>query len=209
VQTVSGMVERELNVLYGEKLFSRNRGSHAAGVGIAALGIAAMVVTDTHAALLVPVLIVMFVVLAVFGKLLPAYSVEGRKLQDAIVGLRQYLSIAEKDDLARLKAPPQTAEEFTRFLPYAVALDVEEAWTRRFTAILGAAAVAAAAGAFYSSADGSGFSGSGFANSIGGLGDTVSAASTPPGSSSGGSGGGGGGGGSSGGGGGGGGGSGW
>jgi hypothetical protein len=209
VQTVSGMVERELNVLYGEKLFSRNRGSHAAGVGIAALGIAAMVVTDTHASLLIPVLVVMFVVLAVFGKLLPAYSVEGRKLQDAIVGLRQYLSIAEKDDLARLKAPPQTAEEFTRFLPYAVALDVEEAWTGRFTQILGAAAVAAAAGAFYSSGSGSGFSGSGFSNSIGSLSDTVSAASTPPGSSSGGSGGGGGGGGGSGGGGGGGGGSGW
>ena len=210
VQTVSGMVERELNVLYGEKVFSRNRGSHAAGVGIAALGVAAMVVTDTPASLLIPVIVLMIVVLAIFGRLLPAYSVEGRKLQDAIVGLRQYLSIAEKDDLARLKAPPQTPEEFTRFLPYAVALDVEDAWTSRFTAILGAAAVAAAAGAFYSSANGSGFSGSGFANSIGSLSDTVSAASTPPGSSSGGSGGGGGGGGGgSGGGGGGGGGSGW
>jgi hypothetical protein len=209
VQTVSGMVERELNVLYGEKLFSRNRGSHAAGVGIAALGVAAMVATDTHPSLLFPVLVLMIVVLAVFGRLLPAYSVDGRKLQDAIAGLRQYLSIAEKDDLARLKAPPQTAEEFTRFLPYAVALDVEEAWTRRFTQILGAAAVAAAAGAFYSSGSGSGFSGSGFSSSVGSLTDTVSAASTPPGSSSGGSGGGGGGGGGSGGGGGGGGGSGW
>lgn len=208
VQTVSGMVERELKVLYEEKLFSRNRGSHAAGIGIAVAGVAAMVMTDTAASLMVPVIIAMIVVLAVFGKLLPAYSVEGRRLQDAIVGLRQYLSIAEKDDLARLKAPPQTAEEFTKFLPYAVALDVEEAWTHRFTQILGAAAVAAAAGAFYSSGSGSGFSGSGLSDSLSGLSDTVSSASTPPGSSSGGSGGGGGGG-SSGGGGGGGGGSGW
>ncbi|HEX9184635.1 MAG TPA: DUF2207 domain-containing protein [Burkholderiales bacterium] len=209
VQTVSGMVERELAVLYEERLFSRNRGSHVAGIGIAVAGVAAMVITDTPASLMIPVIVVMMVVLAVFARLLPAYSVEGRKLQDAIVGLRQYLSIAEKEDLARLKAPPQTAEEFTRFLPYAVALDVEEAWTRRFTQVLGAAAVAAAAGAFYSSGNGSGFSGSGLSNSIGGLSDTVSSASTPPGSSSGGSGGGGGGGGSSGGGGGGGGGSGW
>jgi hypothetical protein len=208
VQTVSGMVERELKVMYEEKLFSRNRGSHAAGVGITVAGVAAMMMTDTPFGLMIPVIILMGVVLAVFAKLLPAYSVEGRKLQDAIVGLRQYLAIAEKDDLARLKAPPQTAEEFTRFLPYAVALDVEDAWTRRFTQILGAAAVAAAAGHFYASGDGSGFSGSGLSNSIGGLTDTVSSAATPPGSTSGGSGGGGGGG-SSGGGGGGGGGSGW
>ena len=209
VQTVSGMMARELTVLYEEKVFSRNRGSHIAGIAIAIVGAVAMFMMDTPFIPVAPVLVAMIAVLVVFAKLLPAYSVEGRRLQDAIVGLRQYLSIAEKDDLARLKAPPQTAEEFTKFLPYAMALDVEEAWTRRFTAILGAAVVAAAAGEFYSSSSGSGLSGSGLASSLGGLGDTVSAASTPPGSSSGMSDGGGGGGGSSGGGGGGGGGSGW
>jgi hypothetical protein len=207
VQTVSGMMQRELALLYEEKLFSRNRGSHAVGVGIAILGAGAMFMTDTALPLMVPVIVAMVVVLGVFAKLLPAYSVEGRRLEDAIVGLQQYLGIAEKDDLARLKAPPQTADEFTKFLPYAVALDVEEAWTKRFTQILGTAAVAAAAAQFYSSGSGTSFSGSGFADSLTGMADTVSSASTPPGSSSGGSGGGGGG--SSGGGGGGGGGSGW
>ena len=209
VQTVSGMVAQELKTLYEEKLFSRNRGSQGAGVMIAVAGIGAMAAMNAPGAVMIPVAFAMILALVVFAKLLPAYSVEGRKLQDGIVGLRQYLSIAEKDDLARLKAPPQTAEEFTKFLPYAVALDVEDAWTHRFTQILGAAAVAAAAGEFFSSSSGSGFSGSGLSNSLGGLSDTVSSASTPPGSSSGGSGGGGGGGGSSGGGGGGGGGSGW
>jgi hypothetical protein len=209
VQTVSGMVAQELKALYEEKLFSRNRGSQGAGVMIAVIGIGSMVALNAPNAVMIPAAFLMILSLVVFAKLLPAYSVEGRRLQDGIVGLRQYLSIAEKDDLARLKAPPQTAEEFTKFLPYAVALDVEDAWTRRFTQILGAAAVAAAAGEFFSSSSGSGFSGSGLSNSLGGLSDTVSSASTPPGSSSGGSGGGGGGGGSSGGGGGGGGGSGW
>jgi hypothetical protein len=208
VQTVSGLVAQELKALYEEKLFSRNRGSFAGGLGIAVAGAAAMVMTDTPMSVTGPVLVVMIALLGIFARLLPAYSVEGRRLQDQIVGLRQYLGIAEKDDLARLKAPPQTAEEFTKFLPYAVALDVEEAWTRRFTQVLGAAAVAAAAGQFYSSDSGSGFSGSGLSDSLSSLSDTVSSASTPPGSSSGGSGGGGGGG-SSGGGGGGGGGSGW
>jgi hypothetical protein len=121
--------------------------------------------------------------------------------------LKLYMSVAEADELRRMKAPPQTAEEFARLFPYAVALEVEKTWADRFTKMLGLAAVAAATGAYYSSASGFaslGSGGGGFADSISGFGDTISAASTPPGSSSGGGGGG-----SSGGGGGGGGGSGW
>jgi uncharacterized membrane protein len=160
----------------------------------------------------------MLAALVAAWRLLPAYNVEGRKAMDEIDGLRQYLSVAEKDDLARQKRPPRTAEEFARFLPYAVALGVEKTWADAFAAVLGAAAIAAAAGEYFSSSsDGSsGFSPDRFSGSLGGIGDTISSASTPPGSSSGSSGsggssssGGGGGGGSSGGGGGGGGGSGW
>jgi len=209
VQTVRGLLERELALHYDGKLFSRNMGSWAIGVLIAIVSVVAMVMLDAP---MVPVIAcgaLMALLLVVFAWLLPAYSVEGRKLQDAIQGLRQYLSVAEKDDLARMKAPPQTAEEFARLLPYAVALEVEQTWADRFTTILGAAAVTAAVAGYYSSGLGSGlFGGSGLAGSLGGMDGAISSASTPPGSSSGGSGGGGGGG-SSGGGGGGGGGSGW
>jgi len=153
----------------------------------------------------------MVAILFLFKQWLPAYSVEGRKLEDAIVGLRQYLSIAEADELKRYKAPPQTAEEFAKFLPYAVALDVEKTWADRFAVTLGAAAVSAAVSSYYSSDRGGGLFDRdgihGFTSSLSGLGDTVSSAATAPGSSSGSSSGGGGG--SSGGGGGGGGGSGW
>ena len=212
VQTVRGMLERELALCYDGKLFSRNRGSWIAGAVIAVVSVVLMFMLEAP---LVPVLAfggVMAMLLLLFARLLPAYSVQGRKLQDAIQGLRQYLSVAEKDDLARMKAPPQTPEEFARLLPYAVALDVEETWADRFTAILGASAVTAAVAGYYSADSSSGFfGGSGLASSLQGLGSTISSAATPPGSSSGGSGGGGGGGGggSSGGGGGGGGGSGW
>ena len=211
VQTVRGLLERELALHYDGKLFSRNRGSWITGALIAAVSVVAMIMLEAP---IVPVIafgVLMAIVLGVFAKLLPAYSVEGRRLQDAIQGLRQYLSVAEKDDLARMKAPPQTPQEFARLLPYAVALDVETAWADRFTAILGAAAVTAAVAGYYSSSIGGGqFSGSGLSSSISGMDSTISSAATPPGSSSGGSGGGGGGGGgSSGGGGGGGGGSGW
>jgi hypothetical protein len=205
--------KRELAARYEEKLFSRNRGSHFTGIAIAAAAVVAMMMQEAPLAAIVVIGVLMLIVLVLFARWLPAYSVEGRKLQDHIQGLRQYLGVAEKDDLARMKAPPQTAEEFAKFLPYAAALGVEQTWADRFTATLGAAAVAAAVAGYYSTSSGGGlFSGGAgsIGDSIGGIGDTISAASTPPGSTSGGSGGGGGGGGgSSGGGGGGGGGSGW
>jgi len=209
VQTVRGLLERELALHYDGKLFSRNRGSWITGVLIAVVSAVAMFMLQPPAAVVFAVVVPMILVLVVFVRLLPAYSVQGRKLQDAIQGLRQYMSVAEKDDLARMKAPPQTPQEFARLLPYAVALDVEETWADRFTTILGAAAVTAAVASYYSSDSGGGlFGGSGLASSISGMDGTISSAATAPGSSSGGASGGGGGG-SSGGGGGGGGGSGW
>lgn len=202
--------KRELAALYENKLFSRNRGSHGTGILIAIVTGVAMMVQDAPMLAFAVIAVLMLVVLVLFARLLPAYSVEGRKLQDRIQGLRQYLGVAEKDDLERMKAPPQTAEEFAKFLPYAVALGVEKTWADRFTATLGLAAVTAAVAGYYSSEAGGGLFRSGsIGDSIGGIADTVSSAATPPGSSSGGSSGGGGGGGGSGGGGGGGGGSGW
>jgi uncharacterized membrane protein YgcG len=194
---------------YGGGLFSKNRGSLMAGIGIAAATGGLMHLLDAPVAFLAAIGGAMVLLLLFFARILPAYSVGGRKLEDHIEGLRQYLSVAEADELRRMKAPPQTGEEFARMLPYAVALGVEKTWADRFTQLLGASAVAAAAGAYYSSDEGFSDSGS-FSSSLGSLGETISAASTPPGSSSGSSdSGGGGGGGSSGGGGGGGGGSGW
>ena len=213
VQATRDAFRRDLELQFHEKLFSRNRGSFALGVLIAALSVGVMVYLDTAWQSMVALGVVFAVQLLAFAYLLPAYSVPGRKLQDHIEGLRYYLGVAERDDLARLKAPQQTPQEFAQFLPYALALDVEKTWADGFAAALGATALAAAVADYYSSDTGFGSGGASpslgaFSDSISGLGSTVSAAATPPGSSSDGSGGGGGGG-SSGGGGGGGGGGGW
>lgn len=202
-------LKQELDARF-KGLFSTNNGSILAGVALA-VGIAiAMDQLGASHALLFAVCGVMALTVLLFKRWMPAYSVEGRKLQDHLDGLRQYLTVAEADELRRMKAPPQTGEEFARLLPYAVALDVEKTWAHRFTLLLGASAVAAAASHYYSSDSGfsGGGAGAGIGDSVAGLADTVSAAATPPGSSSGSSSDSGGGG-SSGGGGGGGGGSGW
>ena len=193
----------DLEGRFGKGQFARNTGSLAAGL---AIGVAAVFIMVQLAAPLFFTLAIggaMALLLLFFSRIMPAYSVAGRKLEDHIEGLRQYLSVAEADDLRRMKAPPQTAQEFAKLLPYAVALGVEKTWADRFTTLLGASALAAAAGDYYNSD--SGFSSAdSFSSSLSSLGDTISSSATPPGSSSGGGGGG-----SSGGGGGGGGGSGW
>lgn len=158
--------------------------------------------------LLVP--IALFAIAAVAGvafQWLKAPSVAGRKIMDDIDGFRMYLGTAEEDRLNQMQSPEKTPELFERFLPYAVALDVQNVWAKRFAGVL-AAAGAAAVGTWYAGTRDWGSDPVSFADHLGGsLTTTVASASTAPGSTS--SGGGSSGGGSSGGGGGGGGGSGW
>src|SRR5262249_25595697 len=60
----------------------------------------------------------------------------GRKLMDAIEGFRLYLGTAEEDRLQAFYPPKKTPELFEQYLPYAVALDVENAWAKRFEGII-------------------------------------------------------------------------
>jgi uncharacterized membrane protein YgcG len=133
---------------------------------------------------------------------------EGRGVLDRIAGFKQYLSITERERLDRMQAPDDTLQLFERYLPYAIALGVENRWADRYTGLLAAAATAPGASqgfAWYSGSSSPWDDTGGFVDSIGSsLASSVSAASTAPGSSSGSGGGG-----SSGGGGGGGGGGGW
>jgi hypothetical protein len=160
------------------------------------------------------ILFAMLVLSSFFTRLVRAPTDRGRRLLDEIEGLKLYLSVAERDELAGLPspgasasgppgvpgvpgtspaAPPRMdAERYEALLPYAVALEVEDAWTRKFTAAAGAAAVAAATRGM------TWYAGSGRATDLGGmtrsigssLTSSIASASSPPGSSSGSGGGG-------------------
>jgi uncharacterized membrane protein len=185
-------------------------------IGVAALvGLALMGATDHGWIDAIPG-VAAYAAAAIAGVAFPwlqAPSVEGRRIMDQIEGFREYLGVAEEGRLNALSPPDKTPELFERFLPYAVALDVENAWATRFAAVLAAAGTAATAAAtsWYVGNNDWSRDPVGFADHLGSdLNHTIAAASTAPGSSGGGSdSGGSSGGGSSGGGGGGGGGSGW
>jgi uncharacterized membrane protein YgcG len=172
-----------------------------------------MVVVSTEATPLVLVVVVLAAALDVlFYHLLKRPTRLGRRVMDEIDGLRLYLSVAEQDRLHYMHPPERTPELFEEFLPYALALGVEQEWSEQFNDVLVAAAVGEEdySPSWYASyTTGHSFStlGAGsFASSLGGsFSSAISSSASPPSSSSGGGGGGG----SSGGGGGGGGGGGW
>ncbi len=72
---------------------------------------------------------------------------EGRGVLDRIAGFKQYLSITERERLDRMQAPEDSLQLFERYLPYAIALGVENRWADRYTGLLAAAAAAPGASA--------------------------------------------------------------
>jgi len=76
----------------------------------------------------------------VFYELMKAPTKLGRTVMDRIEGFRLFLSVAEKDRMNLLNPPEQTPELFERFLPYALALDVEQEWSEQFARVLAKAA---------------------------------------------------------------------
>ena len=142
----------------------------------------------------------------VFVHLMKAPTFAGRRLMDQVEGFKMFLGSVDGDRLNRAAPPQQTPEVFEKFLPYALALNVEQDWANKFSGILSAAGTAPGSSgsaytpSFYSGSSWSSFSGAGFASSFGSsLTSAISSSSSAPGSGggggSGGSGGGGGGGG--------------
>jgi uncharacterized membrane protein len=69
------------------------------------------------------------IIIAAFGWVMPARTVRGTRELEKILGFQEFLSRVEGDRLERVVKTP---EMFERFLPYAMALGVEENWARAF-----------------------------------------------------------------------------
>jgi uncharacterized membrane protein YgcG len=179
------------------RYYKQNTGSIAKGILLAAVtGLPAFLLAGEAGKPAVAVVgVVMVITLIIFGRLVKAPTPEGRKLMDEVEGLKLYLSVAERDELARMQgpdAPPKLDEKrYETLLPYAVALEVEDAWTKKFTAAVGVAAAAEATRriAWYHGGNVSDLGS--LSRAVGSsLTSQIASSSTPPGSSSGSGGGG-------------------
>lgn len=203
MQRAQSAHSKTLTTRYDGKMFKRNGGSVGLSFAILAVtGILSFVVASgSGIPAIIAVLVLMMIVQVVFAVLVRAPTPDGRKMLDEIEGLKRYLSVAERDELASMPGPEITgageripmldAKRYEFLLPYAVALEVEDAWTGKFTLAVGAAAAAAA------TADIAWYRGGGI-DSMGSLSKAVgnslssqiASSSSPPGSSSGSGGGG-------------------
>lgn len=79
-------------------------------------------------------LIAMAAVNVLFFRLMKAPTELGREILDAIGGFRRFLATAEHERMKFADAPGMTSHLFARYLPYALAMDIELDWSERFAA---------------------------------------------------------------------------
>lgn len=120
-----------------------------------------------------------------FFLLMGAPTPLGARMMDGIDGLRQYLTLAEKERMNMAGAPEMSPQHFETLLPYAVALGVEKPWSETFDRwLLTAAAGAAAAGYQPAWYHGDSFSAGSFGDRMGGfagsMADTMTSSLPPP-----------------------------
>ncbi len=141
----------------------------------------------------VAILVALIMLNVVFFILLKAPTVFGRQLMDRIAGFRLFLSVSEKDFMDFKHPVDKTPETFERYLPHALALDVETRWAERFADVVGATPTGEESSYHPSWYSGAWHTGglTGFTSSLSGsFSNAVSSSANPPGSSSGSGGGG-------------------
>jgi uncharacterized membrane protein len=169
--------------------FELHLGYFAFGLGISILGcVVSLKLSSVLNSISVISILILLVLNIVFFFLLRRRTVEGRKLQDEIEGFKLFLSVTEKDRMNFHNPPGKTPELFEKFLPYALALGVEQNWAEQFSKVFEEMSKTANGyhPAWYVGNDFNTLSAVGFAtNFSGSFSHAISASSTAPGSSSG------------------------
>ncbi len=124
---------------YKRHYFRTNGGLNIPGIAIVLLSTVIALKTGSGPTMLViATVIAMFVTLVFFAIIMKRPTLRGRKLLDEMLGFKDYLEIAEKDELNLRNPPEKTPQLFEAFLPFALALGVDQQWSERFARVLAA-----------------------------------------------------------------------
>ncbi|WP_425409515.1 DUF2207 domain-containing protein [Hyphococcus sp.] len=140
--------QKEVGKDFGAPFFKWNSGFLVLGIILSAIAIAVAAKLSIGWTLWHMGLVAALVILsAVFSYFLPAPTDRGQKIRTEIEGFRLYLKTAERLQLNAAKPgtdapPPMSVERYERFLPFAVALGVEQPWTKHFEKLIPAEAKA-------------------------------------------------------------------
>jgi uncharacterized membrane protein YgcG len=81
----------------------------------------------------------MVVTTITFAVIMKRPTLRGRKLLDEIIGFKDYLEVAEKYEMELRNPPEKTPQLFEKYLPFALALGVDQSWAEKFAAVLSSA----------------------------------------------------------------------
>ncbi|WP_178124461.1 DUF2207 domain-containing protein [Spartinivicinus ruber] len=190
IQSVLSAHKRWLEKDFNKKYFILNSNYLVLGWGSSVVVVILMALLGAFPSFAAFVIVgLLLIINTVFSIIMKAPTLRGRKIMDEIEGLKLYLGVAERQDLERQKEPPQTFEEFEKFLPYAVALGCASTWADHFKGVLAAMEQSdeLPQRGWYTSTNH--VSAANMVSSINALGSSlssnISSSSTPPGSSSG------------------------
>ncbi|MEA3398492.1 MAG: DUF2207 domain-containing protein [Patescibacteria group bacterium] len=131
-------IEKDLYAaILAKKYFLKNPRivrSYYIGVGLAAI-VASWFAGPAFGFLGVASVAVTGLLIFVFGFFMPAKTVKGVLAREHILGLKLYLTVAEKDRLKFHNAPQKDPAQFEKLLPYAMVLGVEKEWAKQFEGI--------------------------------------------------------------------------
>jgi uncharacterized membrane protein len=125
------------NNLTTEGYFKNNpnavRGAYL-GIGIVIIFVS-FIMVDLWGGLATLSFILCGILMAIFSFYMPAKTVKGVLAKEHILGLKLYLTVAEKERIKFHNAPAKNPKTFETYLPYAMVLGVENEWAKQFANI--------------------------------------------------------------------------
>ena len=102
------------------------------GIALAVLGVVATSMTSRGGVIPIVSWILSGIIIVAFGMAMSRRTKKGVLAREHILGLKRYLSVAEKERLAFHNAPEKNPKHFDDLLPYAIVLGVESQWADQF-----------------------------------------------------------------------------
>ena len=124
-------------------VYATNAGATLTGVMVSAAAFMAgtmayrdVTMQDSELAVAGGAVLLLAVLNVLFFALMKAPTKLGRELLDEIAGFRMFLATAEHNRMKMADAPEMSEHLYATHLPYALAMDMELAWSDRFTNLL-------------------------------------------------------------------------
>ena len=136
VQRVISRIKNYYYNQFGSSLFKSGMEYLFIGGVLSALVLSVILFAHISLIWFIPTALLLALINGYFGYNLATYTQEGQKLKEEIEGFKLFLSTTETERLKVIGTPPtRTPELYETYLPYAIALGVEQQWTKQFAPV--------------------------------------------------------------------------